>query len=69
LEQNIDKDTPESIDWWVNIEKKYSRDLVAEDRNITKDNTKFVGFYSIAVFKASSYSFMCGISVLSILSI
>ncbi len=45
LEQNIDKDTPESIDWWVNIEKKYSRDLVAEDRNITKDNTKFVGFF------------------------
>ncbi len=45
LEQNIDKDTPESIDWWINIEKKYSRDLVAEDRDITKENTKFVGFF------------------------
>ncbi|BAS67190.1 adenine nucleotide alpha hydrolase family protein [Bathymodiolus septemdierum thioautotrophic gill symbiont] len=45
LEKNIDKDTPESIDWWINIEKKYSRDLVAEGRPITKENTKFVGFF------------------------
>ncbi len=45
LEQNIDKDTPESIDWWINIEKKYSRDLIAEKRPITLKNTKYVGFF------------------------
>lgn len=45
LENKIDKDTPESIDWWVNIEKKYSRDLEAEHRNIAKESTKFVGFF------------------------
>ncbi len=45
LENKIDKDTPESIDWWVNIEKKYSRDLVKERRHIAKESTKFVGFF------------------------
>lgn len=45
MEQNIDKDTPESIDWWINIEKKYSRDLIAEKRPITLKNTKYVGFF------------------------
>lgn len=45
LEQNIDEDTPESIEWWINIEKKYSRDLVAEGRKIREKETKFVGFF------------------------
>jgi hypothetical protein len=45
LEKNIEEDTPESINWWINIEKKYSRDLVAEGRPITKESTKFVGFF------------------------
>ncbi len=45
LSQNIDKNTPESIDWWINIEKKYSRDLVAEKRPIALENAKYVGFF------------------------
>ncbi|CAC9955963.1 hypothetical protein [uncultured Gammaproteobacteria bacterium] len=45
LGQKINKDTPESIDWWVNIEKKYSRDLEAEGRPIAKESVKFVGFF------------------------
>ena len=46
LEQNISKNTPESIDWWINIEKKYSRDLVAENRQITSEKAPhYVGFF------------------------
>jgi 3'-phosphoadenosine 5'-phosphosulfate sulfotransferase (PAPS reductase)/FAD synthetase len=45
LGQKINKDTPESIDWWVNIEKKYSRDLEAEGRTASKKGVKFVGFF------------------------
>ncbi len=46
LGQKIGKDTPESIDWWVDIEKKYSRDLVAEDRIITSEKSpRYVGFF------------------------
>ena len=46
LDKVIDKETPESIDWWVNIEKKYSRDLEAENRKITSEKTpKYVGFF------------------------
>jgi 3'-phosphoadenosine 5'-phosphosulfate sulfotransferase (PAPS reductase)/FAD synthetase len=45
LEQRVNKDTPESIDWWINVEKKYSRDLEAEGRNIAKKETKYVGFF------------------------
>ncbi len=46
LEKNVDKDTPESIDWWINIEKKYSRNLIAEEREITSEKApKYVGFF------------------------
>ncbi len=45
LGQKINKDTPESIDWWVNIEKKYSRDLDVDGRPIAKESVKFVGFF------------------------
>ena len=46
LDKNVDKKTPESIDWWINIEKKYSRDLEAENRKITSEKTpKYVGFF------------------------
>lgn len=38
--------TPESIDWWINIERKYSRDLIAEGRKITSEKLpNFVGFF------------------------
>lgn len=43
---NINKDTPESIDWWVDIERRYSRDLEAENRVITSEKApKYVGFF------------------------
>ena len=46
LDKDVDKETPESIDWWVNIEKKYSRDLEAENRKITSEKTpKYIGFF------------------------
>ena len=40
------KDTPCDINWWVNLEKKYGRDLDAENRKVkskVKDN--FIGFF------------------------
>ena len=38
--------TPASIDWWIDMENKYSRNLKAEERNITsKKNINFVGFF------------------------
>lgn len=39
--------TPTSIDWWIEIEKKYSRDLKAEGRKITSEerNPNYVGFF------------------------
>lgn len=46
LDKDVDKETPESIDWWINIEKKYSRDLEAENREITSEKEpKYVGFF------------------------
>jgi len=46
LDQDVDKETPESIDWWMNIEKKYSRNLEAENRTITSEKApKYVGFF------------------------
>jgi len=40
--------TPENIDWWIYIEKKYQRDLVAEKRDIRnkKENT-LINFFGI----------------------
>lgn len=39
------KDTPASIDWWVAMEKKYSRDLKAEKRVIKNNKWNYVGFF------------------------
>ena len=40
------KITPASIDWWVKMEKKYSRDLKAEKRHITsKKDVAYIGFF------------------------
>jgi len=50
LKKNSSNGNPESIDWWIEIERKYSRDLKAEDRVITSDkNPKFVGFFGATV--------------------
>ena len=37
--------TPASIDWWIGIENKYSRDLKAEKRVIKNDKCNYVGFF------------------------
>lgn len=37
--------TPASIQWWANIEAKYSRDLNKEKRKIRDKKVKFVGFF------------------------
>ncbi len=38
--------TPASIDWWIEMEEKYSRDLKAEKRSVTSENDiNFVGFF------------------------
>ena len=46
LDKDPNPNTPESIDWWVNMENKYSRDLKAEGRVIksTKE-TNYIGFF------------------------
>ncbi len=36
--------TPASIDWWIHIEQKYSRDLKEEGRK-TKSDNRYVGFF------------------------
>ena len=38
--------TPASIDWWIKMEKKYSRNLKAEKRSITSSkDISFIGFF------------------------
>ena len=38
--------TPENIDWWIDIEEKYSRNLEAEERETTLQNgTKYISFF------------------------
>lgn len=40
--------TPENIDWWIYIENKYQRNLLAEDRDIrTKEENPFINFFGI----------------------
>ena len=41
--------TPASIDWWIEMEKKYSRDLKAEKRKITSEKgIAYIGFFGAA---------------------
>ena len=38
--------TPASIDWWIEMEDKYGRDLRKEKRKVTSDKkVKFIGFF------------------------
>lgn len=40
--------TPASIDWWVEMERKYRRNLEAEERTITSEKgAKFIGFFGV----------------------
>ena len=40
--------TPQNIDWWINIEKKYQRDLIAEQRDITtKEINPYINFFGV----------------------
>jgi 3'-phosphoadenosine 5'-phosphosulfate sulfotransferase (PAPS reductase)/FAD synthetase len=62
----FDELTPENIDWWINIERKYSRNLEAEDRKITEKGTKFVGFFGGVdklVFEQIKKDALTGVSV------
>ena len=40
------KDSPCDISWWIGIEEKYGRDLVAEGRKIRNKNVNFIGFFN-----------------------
>lgn len=41
--------TPASIDWWVNMERKYSRNLKEEKREITSEKAiEYIGFFGAA---------------------
>ena len=38
--------TPASLNWWINLEQKYQRDLIAEERFIrTKEERPVIGFF------------------------
>ena len=41
------KDDPASIDWWIDMETNYCRDLKAEERSITSDDKgiRYIGFF------------------------
>lgn len=41
-------DTGASINWWIDIEHRYSRDIKAENRVIKNPNVKFIGFFGSA---------------------
>ena len=45
MEQETDPENPASINWWIGLEKKYSRDLKAENKS-SKNNNKYIGFFS-----------------------
>lgn len=36
---------PVSIDWWIDMEEKYSRDLMAENRTVSNKQVATVGFF------------------------
>ena len=44
-EINQAEQTPVSIDWWVEMERKYSRDLIAEKRKRDNREVKHIGFF------------------------
>jgi 3'-phosphoadenosine 5'-phosphosulfate sulfotransferase (PAPS reductase)/FAD synthetase len=40
--------TPQNIDWWIYIEKKYQRDLEGEGRDITtKEDNPYINFFGV----------------------
>jgi len=48
IDNNTSENTPENIDWWINIEKKYQRDLIAEKREIRTDvENPFINFFGV----------------------
>lgn len=42
----VGNNSPAGISWWINMEKKYGRDLIAEKRN-PKNGNKFIGFFGV----------------------
>ena len=49
LQGDVPTNSPASINWWINMEKKYSRDLVAEKTTIrSKKSIRYIGFFGAA---------------------
>ncbi len=46
-DNKVDRTTPASIEWWIRMEKKYSRDLSAEKRE-AKKGVSYIGFFGSA---------------------
>ena len=47
-QSNMLKDTPCDLNWWVKLEKRYGRDMIAEEREIkTKVKDNFIGFFGV----------------------
>ena len=44
-ESQINEPGPESIDWWVDMEARYGRDLIAEQRIRTQEEVTHFGFF------------------------
>jgi len=48
IKPSTDELAPQNIDWWINIEKKYQRDLKAEGRDTTtKEINPYINFFGV----------------------
>ena len=57
---------PISIDWWIAMENKYSRDLMAEKRAVSKKDVTTVGFFgasNIQVYAALKQEVVTGVNM------
>lgn len=59
IKSNFSVKSPENIDWWIQMEQKYQRDLVAEKRQAKKSGAKFVNFFGEST-KVSYEKIKCG---------
>ena len=47
IEETTNELVPENIDWWIEIERKYQRDLKAEGRETTTTEHPFINFFGV----------------------
>lgn len=47
IEETSNELVPENIDWWIEIERKYQRDLKAEGRETTTTEHPFINFFGV----------------------